>query len=941
MVDDPSEYVEELLADPTKRLAAQRALEEKRRSGDATAKESDISDGQGALAELAAKLERERLFALLEQLVRWENMRNEDLLEEARLEIRRSWHRACAQNKSHPRARELFNQEELPAFHDPFSGGGILPLEAQRLGLQAHASDLNPLAVLIGKAIIEIPAKFASRPPVNPESRRDRVVVARAWQGAQGLAEDVRHYGGWMRKEAQKRVGHLYPPVEVTAEMVRRRPDLAMHKGKALTVIAWLWARTVKSPNPAFADVDVPLALTFDLSTQRNKRAWVEPRIDAASYSFDVRTGEPPEPAMAKKGTSAGKRRAFWCLMSGVPPTPISYEYIREQGQLGATGTRLMAIVAEGKPGRVYLPPTRDHEVTPENATVAWKPDLPLPENPRDFKTPKYGLRGFGDLFSHRQLCVLATLTDLIGEVVHRVRRDAEAAGLSTHDQSLSKGGAGALAYAEALALYLAFAVDKVADYGSTICTWHKSKHLIRNTISGKAIPMTWDFAETNVFSSSTGSLASGVEWVAKSFTSFCPAREGSSSLADAKCQDLSMDKIVSTDPPYFDNISYAELSEFFYVWLRRSLASVFPDLFATIAVPKADELVATPHRHASGRAAQSFFIEGMTRALRQLAESAHPGFPVTIYYAFKQSEVSADSSAVRTGWESFLEAVMQSGLAVTGTWPIRTELQNRLTVEGTNSLASSVVLVCRRRRNDAPRATRREFLAALRRELPDALARLRTGVVAPVDLAQAAIGPGMAVYSSYTEVLDASGASVPVGEALALINQVLDEVLSQQEGDYDADSRWALSWFEQHGFAEGDYGTAETLSKAKNTSVAGMVQAGIVSSKGGKVRLLSPKELSETWDPVADTRLTTWEAVHHLIRVLESSGEEKTADLVAKLGGMAETARELCYRLYTLCERKKRPAEALSYNGLVQSWPEIKRLAGASALPEQTGILG
>ena len=412
----------------------------------------------------------------------------------------------------------------------------------------------------------------------------------------------------------------------------------------------------------------------------------------------------------------------------------------------------------------------------------------------------------------------------------------------------------------------------------------------------------------------------------------------GHSFQRDARGSAVKPEGVVSTDPPYYDNIGYADLSDFFYVWLRRSLKPVFPDLFATLAVPKVEELVATPYRHGSKDEAETFFLDGMTLALRRLSDQTHPGFPVTIYYAFKQSETREDTGTASTGWETFLDAVNRSGFAVSGTWPMQTEKSSRIRGMDSNALASSIVLVCRRRPADASAATRREFLAALRSDLPLALRLLQTGNVAPVDLAQAAIGPGMAVFTRYAGVFDAAGLPMSVRTALALINQTLDEVLAEQEGDFDADSRWALAWFEQHGFDAGDYGVAEILSKAKNTSVAGMVDAGIIESQGGKVRLLRPKELPDDWDPAADARLTAWEAVHHLIRVLDTRGETGAAEIIAPLGSTAETARDLCYRLYTLCERKKRAAEALSYNSLVQSWTEITRLA-RSAPAEQAAL--
>jgi putative DNA methylase len=442
---------------------------------------------------------------------------------------------------------------------------------------------------------------------------------------------------------------------------------------------------------------------------------------------------------------------------------------------------------------------------------------------------------------------------------------------------------------------------------------------------------MTWDFPEANPLSEFHCAWHEAFEWVSKSIETLAAIGQGTVKQDDAQSQSVSADKIISTDPPYYDNIGYADLSDFFYVWLRRSLRPVFPDLFATLAVPKAEELVATPYRHGSKEKAEAFFLDGMTQAMHRLAEQAHPAFPVTIYYAFKQSETEGTEGTSSTGWETFLDAVIRAGFAISGTWPMRTERGARSIGIGTNALASSIVLVCRPRPANAPTATRREFVQALKAELPPALAELQKANIAPVDLAQAAIGPGMAVYTRYARVLDAEGRPVSVRKALALINATLDEALAEQEGDFDADTRWAIAWFEQHGFGEGEFGVAETLSKAKNTSVAGLAEAGVLETKRGKVRLLRPEELPADWNPETDPRLTAWEMVHQLIRVLESGGESGAAELVAKLGARAETARELAYRLYTLCERKKRAAEALSYNALVQSWPEIVRLARES----------
>ena len=1058
--------------------------------------------------EKAQEKERQRLFRIIEELVKWENTTNETVLQQARDEIWASWRYTCAENADHPRAKELFDRHKLPAFHDPFAGGGALPLEAQRLGLESYASDLNPVAVLINKAMIEIPPKFAGKPPVHPVGAGlVPALLDREWKGAQGLAEDVRYYGQWMRDEAEKRIGHLYPKVEITSEMVvgvddsSARPDLKKYVGRKLTVIAWLWARTVKSPNPAFAQVDVPLASTFMLSTKPGKEAYVEPVLTPAlsmtgegAYRFTVKVGKPKDAEGAKSGTSAGKRAAFKCVMSG---TPLPYDYIRTEGQAGRMGARLMAIVAEGDRGRVYLAPTPEHEAAALKAKPEWKPEVEICHWPGRTNVVEYGLTQFADLFTPRQLVALTTFSDLVQEARERVLKDSSPPGplsmqgegeqtrilfsrqgegdeekhagivrnpavtpekaalarelrknatetevlawellrdrrllglkfrrqqvirgfivdfyCAEHRLALELDGAihdrqqdydrqrdavlvqesirvirirneeltqafltsilsnalasspfsNALAsspfsrageegrgdeeaYADAVAVYLAFVLSKQADLGNSLCAWEPIAQCPRHLFSPQAIPMVWDFAEGNPLGDSSGSWFVFVDGLAKAFTKgfeYVPGNVfGSAQQADAGRQEISIAKIVSTDPPYYDNIGYADLSDFFYVWLRRSLRPVFPELFATLAVPKAEELVATPYRHGSKEKAETFFLDGMTQAMHRLAEQTHPAFPVTIYYAFKQSESETDAGTASTGWETFLDATIRAGFAVSGTWPMRTENSSRMIGQGTNALASSIVLVCRPRAASAPTATRREFVTALKAELPVALAHLQRGNIAPVDLAQAAIGPGMGVYTRYARVLDAEGKPLSVREALALINQTLDEALAEQEGDFDADSRWALAWFEQYGFAEGEYGVAETLSNAKNTSVAGMVEAGILASGRGKVRLFRPAELPADWDPTKDARLTAWEMVHHLIRTLESGGEGAAAVLSGSLGSKAELARELCYRLYTLCERKKRATEALSYNGLVQSWPEITRLAkeGSIPRPQQTTL--
>jgi putative DNA methylase len=864
--------------------------------------------------------ERQRLFRIIEQLVLWENTANKKVLEAARAEIDRCWRDTCEDNKLHPDAPELFDPETLPSFHDPFAGGGALPLEAQRLGLEAWASDLNPVAVLINKAMIEIPPKFAGKPPVHPRAR-DKALFVRDWTGADGLAADVRHYGEWMRNAAEARVGYRYPKVEVTGEMAAERPDLKPLIGKRLTVIAWLWTRTVESPNPAFAGAEVPLTSTFVLSTKPGKEAYVEPIVEGSNYSFRVHLGKSDDPETVR-GTKLG-RANFTCLFSGAP---ISGEYVKAEGVAGRMGARLMAVVAEGERRRLYLSPNEAMEAVESEATPDWKPELTISGSTQYLGVKPYGIERFDQLFTDRQLSALTTFSDLVRLSREKVRCDAIAAGMADDDEPLWEGGTGAAAYADAVSTYLAFAVDKGANYWSSACAWSISTEKMVSTFGRQAIPMVWDYAEANPFSDSTGNAMLGVEQASKMLEATGTGAGGFARQLDATSQSLSAQKVISTDPPYYDNVPYADLSDFFYVWLRHSLKLVYPDLFSTLAVPKAEELVAFAYRHDGKVGAEAFFLDGMTRAMRRLALQAHPAFPTSIYYAFRQAETDDSKGTVSTGWDTFLDSVIRAGFAIGGTWPVRTEYTGNLKTKR-NALASSTVLVCRPRDQHAAIATRRDLVAALKMELPPALKQLQHANIAPVDLAQSAIGPGMAIFTRYAKVLDADGSPLLVRDALGLINQTLDEALAEQEGEFDADTRWAVTWFDEYGFAEGDFGTAETLSKAKNTSVGGMVEAGIVVAGRGKVRLLRVDELPTDWDPVRDARLTVWEATHHLLRALDG-GEPAAADLARRLGGVAQAARDLAYRLYVIGERRKRAQEALAYNRLVQSWPEIQRLA-------------
>ena len=740
--------------------------------------------------------ERQRLFRIIEELVKWENSTNETVLDAARTEIMRS-------TNGNP-----------PPVLDPFCGGGSIPLEAQRLGLEAHASDLNPVAVLITKALIEIPPKFADLAPVNPGSQAK--FGNAGWRGAQGLADDVRYYGRWVREQAERRIGHLYPKVMLPAE----------RGGGEATVIAWLWARTVTCPNPA-CGAQMPLVRSFVLSSKKGKQAWVEPVVDAAAKTvrFEVRTG----PGVAPEPPKIGRGAKFRCLVCG---NIAADHHIKDEGKAGRMDTKLMAVVAEGTRGRVYVAPTDDQ--VRFAATVPPTTDAPhqlLADDPRNIWCVNYGLDTFDKLFTPRQLVALTTFSDLVTAAREEVLHDAIAAGLADDEVRLSDGGSGAAAYADALAIYLAFPVDRAADYWSSIATWHSGNQQVRCTFARQAIPMTWDFVEANPFSGSTGSWVSlhGSTVGAMSTLPAIGRCEVQQLYAVAAAELTSA--LVSTDPPYYDNISYAALSDYFYVWLRRSLHGICPELFSTLLVPKAQEIVATPYRFGGDKKkAEHFFEKGLAQAFGRIRDAANADYPLTVYYAFKQSESAGDeTSPASTGWQTMLEGLLAAGLTVEGTWPVRTELASKIIGHNANMLASSIVLVCRCRSPQAPLSTRKEFLGALRAELPGALTKLQHGNIAPVDLAQASIGPGMAVFSHYSKVLEADGSPMSVRTALALINQALDEVVAEQEGEFDADTRWAIAWFEEVGMDVGEFGRAELLSKAKNTSVEGMVEAGIV----------------------------------------------------------------------------------------------------------------
>ena len=852
--------------------------------------------------EEAQQQERERLFDILTRLVKWENSNDEGILAEAKAEIMKS------------------TDNNPPALLDPFAGGGAIPLEAQRLGLEAHAHDLNPVAVMINKAMIEIPPKFANMRPVNPESR-GHLGGSAAPKGAAGLADDVRYYGEWMKQEAYKRIGHLYPKVKVPQ---------AQGGGEA-TVIAWIWARTVKCPNPA-CGCTIPLTSTYILSKKKGNYAWVEPQVEDDHCTFTVHTGTKlPSNTSPKQGRGA----AFMCPSCG----QITLDsYTKEEGKAGHIGAQLMAIVAEGKKGRIYLSPNSEHIHAADVPKPEEYPDGAMPTNPRWFSPPAFGMTDYSQLFTNRQLTALTTFSALVGEAQKKAEADAVAAGMYNDHIALSEGGTGARAYGEAVGVYLAFIVDKMADYHSSICSWNSAGEKMRNVFGRQAIPMVWDYAEANPFCSSSGSYNNMLEWVYKAvkYLPNTPAY-GSVRQFDAQSDNGLRNIAISTDPPYYDNIGYADLSDFFYVWLRQALKETYPKVFRTMLVPKEEELIATPYRHeGSVERARDFFEDGMFNTCLRLYQYAREDIPVTIYYAFKQSETDDNDTTASTGWETMLSAIIRAGFAITGTWPMRTELAVRQIASGTNALASSIVLVCRKRSETAGSCTRREFINALHREMRPALEKLQSANIAPVDLAQSAIGPGIGVFSRYKSVLESDGKPMSVRSALQIINQELDAFYNEQEGELDRESRFCVELFSQYAFNNIKFGDADILARAKNTSVQALAEHGVMAASKGQVRLLTREEIPEKVDAHEEC---IWLLTQQLAHAMETGGVKTCAEIVMDIfGSNGEDAKALAYRLYTICERKNWAQEGYAYNNLVVAWPDIQNMAAQlqAAKPEQ-----
>ncbi len=853
----------------------------------------DDPSGDESLTPEEQEAERQRLFGILERLVKWENSNNSEVLGEARAEIERCF------------------PDGPPPILDPFAGGGAIPLEAQRLGLKALAGDLNPVAVLINKAMVEIPPRFAELPPVHPDI--DKTLTT--WERAQGLAADVEAYGRWMRDEAERRIGHLYP-------------DATGPRGEKLTPIAWIWARTVESPDPSWSG-HVPLVASWTLANRPGKpKVWIEPVIDRDSQTISYEIREGGEPSHKRTVDRGGGT----CIATAAA---MPFSYIRPEFQSQRVGQQLIAIVCEGE-GRSYLAPTEADPVDVDAGDFETSLSGGIFDWPGRTNVVRYGMEEWEHLFTPRQLTALTTFSDLLGEAAKQVASDALSAGMADDSVRLRDGGRGAAAYADAVVTYLAFAVDRLADRNSTICSWDSSRQHARNVFARQAIPMTWDFTENNPLGSSSGSWSNSVSGMARAIEHLPSSTQCEAAQRDARARVRECPgSVISTDPPYYDNISYADLSDFFYVWLRKNLFDVWPDECSTLLTPKADELIANRYRAGSREQAEEHFESGMAEFMAQVAESQAADVPATIYYAYKATE-TRDGEVRATGWDTFLQAVLDAGLQVNATWPMRTELGNRLLASKSNALASSIVLACRPRPQMASLATRGEFMAALREELPEAVRILQSGNIAPVDMAQSTIGPGIKVFSRYAKVVEADGSSMPVSAALAIINDVLGEIIDGEEAELDRDTRFALTWFSEHGYSPGPSGDADSVANAKNTSLAGIEESGIGEARAGKFRLYERSELAEGWLPTTDPRLTVWEALQYLIAALERS-ESEAAELLNALGGYSERVRQLAYLLYQKANDKGWAAEAAAYNTLITAWPNLQASAGT---PVQEAML-
>jgi putative DNA methylase len=841
----------------------------------------------------AQEVERQRLFRMIEELVTWENISNKDLLARAYKEILKS------------------TDGNPPPLLDPFAGGGAIPLEAQRLGLEARASDLNPIALTINRALIGIPPLWSGVKPVFGGSVDEKL----EWPGMAGLSEDLKQYGTWMRDEAKKKIGQFYPTAQI--------PD-----GSTALVIAWIWARTVVCPNPA-CGIQMPLVKTWWLSKKKGRETYIEPFVDVTPngdkvVKYKIEIGTKNSPTKEDDGTIS--RNGAICIGCG---TSAPLTHVRDEGVAGRIHHQLMALAAQGKGQRHYL---ESDVINWDDQAIVLPDDLPeteLSTHPQYMGPPRYGLTKHTDLFTKRQLLALTTFSDLIPVVKEKIRLDAIEAGMHDDGIGLESGGKGATAYAESLCVYLAFIIDKLADLGNSLCPWEPVAECPRNLFARQAIPMAWNFAEGNPFGASSGSWEVLLRNQSRDLN-YALAQTSTSKYVgnviqkDARYAEFK-NVVVCTDPPYYDNVPYSDLADFFYVWLRRSLKEIYPNSFNTVLTPKTDELVADHVRWGGKDKAEEFFEQGFFDVFKKIRVESNPDFPIAVFYAFRQTEKNADGLA-STGWETMLSGLLNAGYAIQATWPVRTEMASRVRGQDSNALASSIVLVLRPREISAEAASRRTFLQTLKAELPIALRDLQQGSIAPVDLAQATIGPGMAIFSRFTQVNEADGSNLTVRTALALINQVLDEILGEQEGDFDSETRFCIKWFSQFGWEEGLAGESDVLARALNTSVAALERGGIFKANAGKARLIHPREMSSGWDPGLDKAISVWEVAVRLAETLQTHGAQQAAELSNAASKRVEmdSVRELSYLLYSIAEKKRWADAAILFNGLGTSWSEL-----------------
>ena len=834
--------------------------------------------------------------------------------------------RAAMTERTTPASIRAYLRDVAPPAHDPFVGSGTTALAARWIGLRAVVGDINPVAILITRALLQVPSVFSPRPPVlglaaEPGSKKAKKVP----RSNPSMAEDVRRAAEWVREEAGRRIGKHYPRVRIDKPSATSNPTLAPLVGQEVSCLAWLWARTIRSPDPTVGGAHVPLMSTFWLSKTSGREVWLEPVTDSATrtYRIAVRRGSPADPKVIAKGTKAGTGAQFRCVLSGAGIHP---DYVRKEAAAGKLGLRMVAAVLDGPDGPIYV------EVTPEMERAAavpapeWVPKFELVKNSRHMCPWAYGGETYDRLFLPRQLLAMVTVSELVHEVRGVVTAAALKAGFPTDPAGLEEGGRGARAYGDAVAVYLACAVDRFADHWSMLSSWEPSGEGVSHAFTRQALAMNWNVAEVNPFSGRAASFDSLMKWTIQSVPHLDVEPDGRCDELDATTAEAaSVPCVICTDPPYGNTVPYGDISDFFYVWLRRALREVYPSLFRTVLVPKEAELIADPFRHGSTQQAERFFTEGMAKALDRLRRSSADGVPIAIFYAFKQAESRAGGRSA-TGWETFLEGVIGAGLGVMGTWPLRTETSNRMRARNSNALASSIVLVCRPRDAASAATTRGDFRRLLKTELPQALRALQQENIAPVDLAQASIGPGMALFSRFSRIIEADGSSMSVRTALQLINEILDEFLTERESELDPLSRFAVTWFETHGMDAGEFGDAETLAKARNVSVSRVAEVGIAHAAGGHVRLLKRSEMSEANGNLEE--LPTWVAAQRLIRELETDGEDAAARVCRALGTEGDRARDLAYRLYHTCERRGWAELGRAFNGLVVAWPEIERLA-------------